>query len=358
MIKRPNPGQHSTKARSRGNILTDDDAALVRRCQQISTLRMREREIHDLRSRERNLEVERIAAEVALRALTPGGQPHLAPGKAQEIIRTLDHTRALESKLRPAHQHPAAHQGMDADALEQLQAGMQALRAWLEAPRVADLQQTRRAVRAVLFAVTFGAIGAALTVHPAFLLLLLPVGPIVILLRSGQDIAWRRLGAERRFKESGLKGPAEWNEQSVRLRIAELQAATVDPRWHSADREQAPHLEDIERPSLAVQLAHANQNLADLLLEGGLDPDGLNGDLEQWLRLMAEVERSQHDLGEVQHAHRTATIESNEIREQLFGYLARQGTAPPNGRANTAALADSLDRLFARRHKGTGPKSV
>ncbi|MGC1954055.1 MAG: hypothetical protein WA970_16090 [Gammaproteobacteria bacterium] len=358
MIKRPNPGQQSAKATPHGNILTDDDAALVHRYQQISTLRMRENEIHDLRERERNLEVERIAAQVALRALTPGGQPQLAPGKAQEIIRTLDHARALESKLRPAHQHPAAHQGMDADALEQLQAGMQALRTWLEAPRVADLQQTRRAVRAVLFAVTLGAIGAALTVHPAFLLLLLPVGPIVILLRSGQAIAWRRLGAERRFKESGLKGPAEWSEQSVRLRIAELQAATMDLRRHSADREQAPHVADIERPSLAVQLADANQNLADLLREVGIDPDGLNGDLEQWLRLMAEVERSQHDLDDVQHAHRTATSESNEIREQLFGYLARQGTAPANGRANTAALADSLDRLFARRHKGTGPKSA
>jgi hypothetical protein len=354
MIKRPNPDQQSIKVQARGNILTDDEAALLRRCQQVSTLRARESDIHDLRERERHLEVERIAAEVALRTLTPSRQPPFAPGKADEIIRTLDHMRTLESKLRASDQHLATHQRMEAEALEQLQAGAQALLAWLDAPRLGDLQPTRRAVRTVLFAVTFGAIGAAFTVHPAFLLLLLPVGPIVILLRSGQDITWRRLGAERRFKETGLEGPAEWSEQSVRLRIAELQAATVAPGPTSADREQAaPHVEDIERASLAVQLADEKQKLADMLVDGGLDPVALDGDLEQQLRLMAEVERSQRDLDGVQQARRAATIESNEVREQLFGYLARQGTAPPNGRANAAALAESLDRLIARRHKGT-----
>jgi len=354
MIKRVNNGRHSIKVQPRDQVSADEAALLLRR-QQVSALKAREDEIRHLRERERSLEVECIAAEVALRASTPSGQPNLAPGKASEIVRTLDHIRMLESKLSGSEQHlTPTDQGIPSDTLERFQAGVDALLAWLEAPRLGDLQRTRRAIRTVLFAVTFGAIGAAITVHPAFLLLLFPVGPIVILLRSGQDIAWRRLGAERRFKETGLEVPAEWNEQSVRVRLTALRAAAADDSGlPSANDEQALRIENTERASLVDQLTEENQNLVDLMREGDLDRDALRGELEEQLRLIAEVERSQRDLHDVHSARKTATVESNDVREQLFAYLAREGVAPPNGHADTAALAQGLDRLVVRRHKQT-----
>lgn len=350
MAKHPTPDQRSAKVHILRTKAAEDSMASFQG-QQVSTLKAQESAIHDLRERERDLEVKRIAAQVALKALTPRRQMSLAPEKACRIIETLDHVRTLQSELDARdRQFAASYQKANADALKQLQAGEQALVAWLEAPRVRDLQKARRAIRAVLFAVTFGAISAAIAVHPAFLLLLFPVGPIVILLRSGQDIAWRRLGAERRFKETGLEGLAEWNEPAVRRRIGELRATTVPPSSPSTNREQAsPLAADLESALLVAELTEEKQNLVDLLMEGGLGLDALDEDLEQQLRLTAEIERSQRDLSDVQKARKLATAESSEVREQLFAYLARQGLAPANGRADTEALVESLDRLRARR---------
>ena len=350
MMNHREPTRYPIETQPGGDNARDDAALLVQR-RRVHALKARECELHELREQERNLEVERIAAEVALRALTPTERSKRAPGKANEIFQALDHVRALECKLSTWDRHRGNHQTTQEDAQVRLQAGLQALRSWLEAPRLSDLQRTRRAVRAALVVITFAAIGTALTVHPALLVLLLPVGPILVLLRSGQDIEWRRLGAKRRFKETSLEGPMEWTEPSVRLRIAQLRAAIGQSPPPSGDGEpDSPIEEDIEGAALAVQLADENQNLARLLVENGLDLDDLDGDLERQLRLLAEVERSQRDLIEVQEARMAATAESNEAREELFAYLARQDAAPPAGQADTAALAEKLERLIARRH--------
>lgn len=354
MIKRPDPSQRPIVI-PLGTNDTSDETTLLQKRQQVGMLKVHERELHELHERECELEVERIAAEVALRALKPREQPDVAPGMASEIIQSLDHSRTLARKLQGWDQRLANGQETRSTALEQLQAGIGALQAWLEAPRVNDLQQTRRALRAVLFTVTFGAIGAGLTVHPAFFLLLLPIGPIMVLLRSGQNVEWRRLGAKRRFRETGLEEPAEWAEQAVRRRLAQLQkAASRKSLTFFRDHQQANFAADSDPGSLEHQLSDENQNLVDLLAASGLNPSALDADLEQRLRLVADVERSRRELGYVQKARKSAAFESNQVREQLFAYLARQGNAPSSGHADTETLAARVEHLMiARRGKGS-----
>ncbi|MGF1614315.1 MAG: hypothetical protein ACFCVA_10520 [Gammaproteobacteria bacterium] len=193
---------------------------------------------------------------------------------------------------------------------------------------------------------------AAFTVHPTFLLLLLPLGPIFILLRPGQDTEWRRLGARLRFKATGLEAPSQWNAPSVRQRLAELEAAMASPLLPAPALDEAFQDETTEHAaaSLADPLTEQSQHLAALLTAGGLDPNAFDAALERQLRLITELERSQDELAEVQQARKTATAEANEIRERVFAYLAHRGTPPPAGHANTAALTDALDRLDDRRH--------
>ena len=59
----------------------------------------------------------------------------------------------------------------------------------------------------------------ALAVHLAFLVLLVPVGGAMsFLLWTGQDRAWRRMGARRRYESLRLEVSAAWTEDAVRER--------------------------------------------------------------------------------------------------------------------------------------------
>ncbi|MGF1614314.1 MAG: hypothetical protein ACFCVA_10515 [Gammaproteobacteria bacterium] len=86
---------------------TDDEAALRVQRQQVSALKAREAEIRDLYQRKRTLEVECIAAEVALRAQASwSAKPHLPRGQASETIQNLDHVRALEHARMAGEEPP------------------------------------------------------------------------------------------------------------------------------------------------------------------------------------------------------------------------------------------------------------
>lgn len=324
------------------------EATLADQRQRVAELEARESLIRNLRDRQCRLEVEHIAVEAALRATRSGVQRPIASGTARAIVHSLDRRQELERVLSVCNRRLAQRADADSEELQRLQGGRDALIAWLEAPRLRALERTRHTLKIVLPAAILVSITAAVTVHPAFLLLLVPIGPLSLLLRTGQDTEWRRLGAQRRFKETGLEAPDAWNERSVRARIAVLDAAINGVLQQVGDLAGPPETVQQEQQAVSAKLTEENECLRRLLAEGGLQPETLDKELEQWLWLIARADQSRRDLVRLKADLKAASADAEQIREQLFRYLARQGEAPANGRADTAALAAGLERLAVR----------
>ena len=105
------------------------------------------------------------------------------------------------------------------ELLQRLQAGDDALGAWLGADRERAGAGGRRTAKQVLLVVCFAILALAFAVHLAFLVLLVPVGGAMsFLLWTGQDRAWRRMGARRRYESLRLEVSAAWTEDAVRER--------------------------------------------------------------------------------------------------------------------------------------------
>jgi len=321
------------------------ETALAGQRGQITALQAREREIRVLRERKRTLEVECIAAEAAVRAAGSGTRPDPDHGTAWEIIQSLDRRRALQRTLTTLDQRLDATTDANTGELGRLRAAQDALRAWLDAPRRQALDRTRRPVRIGLLTAMVAAIVAAIAIHPALLLLVLPLAPISILLRPGQDTEWQRLGAKQRLQETGLAAPDEWTERTVRARAAELEAA-MDTASQQAE---GPAVEyealESERTAVATQLAAEDEQFATRMTEAALDSEALDKDFERRLRLVAQVHRTRHALARLKETLKQESADAEELRDRLRRYLAHQGEIPADGRADTAALTAGLDRL-------------
>ena len=63
---------------------------------------------------------------------------------------------------------------------------------------------------------------AAVGIHWAFLVLLVPIGATSTMLWSGHDASWQRVGAKRRFEQTGLSPIDDWTPDPVQERIDTL----------------------------------------------------------------------------------------------------------------------------------------
>ena len=309
-----------------------DHPTLAEQRERLHELRRWEGQLAALRDRRNALEAECIAGDVALRR-SAGKRASIDAALAVEIEAALDRRQHIEEQLARARDDTKPERDRRTVARD-------ALRLWLEAPRSERRPRAGGRIKHVLFALSMLVIIAALSVHLAFLVLLLPVaGASSFLSWSGQDDAWRKTGAKRRFMETCLEAPKRWEEDAVRQRLEEIEAriaahAAREPAESEDDPGTIEATRDAERAALGVLLAGAG------LDEGDLDPE-----TETWIRALGRAGRSRRERDEVQAEIAGLRHDIDELREDLYRYLARRGATEGTGRADTDTLAAALERL-------------
>ena len=324
----------------------EDSARVPSEASKLAELRGHEERLEALRAKRTDLEVERIVARTALRAARNDSEPEVTGGDAAAIVGALDRIRRLESQS--SARLATAGAGSRDDLIARLRAGEEALGAWLDAERVeAGASSGGRIARQALLLACLAIVALALAVHLAFLVLLVPVGGAMsFLLWTGQDRAWRRVGARRRFERLRLEAPAAWTADAVRERRRALARIAEQVR----ERASAPGSEGaVEEPELpGADLDAARSGLRDALAAAGLDADRLDGPAEAALRAIARVHRAEQALKEVVEEMAGEREHADAIREPLYRDPARDAAASPDHDAGTGLPAAGMENLCRR----------
>ena len=313
----------------------------------LAELRGREERLEALRARRTDLEVERIAAEVALRATRAGPGPDVPGAQADAIVKAIDRLRWLESRHSAQRAYADAGVRSHEELIERLRVGDDALGAWLEAGRADEDAAGRRIARRALLVACLAILALAFSVHLAFLVLLVPVGGAMsFLLWTGQDREWRRTGARRRFDRLRLEAPSAWTEEAVRERRRALAriAAQVSERASTPSGDA----DDAEREDARTDLDAARSDLHDALAAAGLGEGRLDDSAEAALRAIARVHRAGQALHGVVAEMAGERDGAGAVRESLYRGLAREGEAAPDGDASAGALEAGMERLRRR----------
>ncbi len=323
------------------------DESLAGQRLRLASLESCEDRIRVLREQECDLEVEHMAAEAALHNATNRLQPDIDPTLASRIGRSLEHRRELEEGRRESGEENSHRSSGSSRRLDQLRAGHAALQVWLDASQPQEPGPVAHAAKAALLIATVATVWAAFAIHPAFLLLLVVVvGPVSFAMGRGQDADWRRVGARRRFAGSGLSDIATWDEDAVRARLLELETLLAETNRDSPVEDAvAPHRDPVEAETVAVQVADEDARMASDLEAAGLTIDDTEGELGNWLRLVARADRSRESLERVKKERTHQRTEADALRDQLLRYLHGQGVRPTEHQDTAAAIAERLDRL-------------
>ena len=313
----------------------------------LAELRGHEERLEALRARRTDLEVERIAAEVALRATRAGPGPDVPGAHADAVVTALDRLRRLESRHCAQRAYTDAGVRSQEELIERLHAGDGALGAWLEAGRASEGAAGRRIARRALLVACLAILALAFAVHLAFLVLLVPVGGTMsFLLWTGQDREWRRTGARRRFDRLRLEAPSAWTEDAVRERRRALARIAAQVRERAST--PAGDAGDAEQEDTRTDLDAARSDLHDALAAAGLDEERLDESAEATLRAIARVHRAGQALHGVVEEMAGERDGAGAVRESLYRGLAREGKAAPDGDASAEALETEMERLRRR----------
>jgi hypothetical protein len=323
------------------------DESLAGQRLRLASLEACDDRIRILREQECDLDVEHIAAEAALRSATRRLQPKIDPALALRIGRFLENRRALEESRRYANEDDGVRSAGSARRVDRLRAGHAALQAWLDASRPREPSAVTRAARIAFLIAVIAIVWAAFAIHLAFLLLLLViVGPVSFVMGRGEDVEWRRVGARRRFEASGLADIAAWDENTVRARANELEAFLKVPDRNSTTGDAViPRADLVDAQAIAAQIAEEDVQIASDLRSAGLTLEDAQGELGDWLRLVARADRTRESLQRVKNERTRVREETAEIRDHLLRYLRSQGVKPLQQQDSVAAIAESLERL-------------
>ena len=326
----------------------EEPAGLPSEESKLAELRGHEERLEALRGRRTDLEVERIVAEAALRTARTGAAPQATGAAAAAIVDALDRLRRLESQHSAHLAFAEAGVRSHDELIERLRAGDDALGAWLDADREpAGVSPGGRVAKQALFVICLAILGLAFMVHLAFLVLLVPVGGAMsFLLWTGQDRAWRRIGARRRFERLRLETPAEWTEDAVRKRRFALSRIAEQIRERASTPECENPVAEDER--LRAELDAARSDLKDALAAAGLDEARLDEPAEAALRAVARVYGAEQSLQGVVEEMAGERDGAGTIRESLYRSLAREGEAARGGDASAGALGAGIERVRRR----------
>jgi hypothetical protein len=323
------------------------DESLAGQQLRLASLESCEERIRALREQECELEVEHMAAEAAVHSAASRLQPNIDPVLASRLGRSLEHRRELEEGRREAEAGRGIRKAGGTRRVDELRAGHAALVAWLDASRPREPGGAARAAKVTLLIATIATIWAAFAIHLAFLLLLVVVvGPVSFALGRGQDAEWQRVGARRRFERSGLADIATWDEESVRTRVTELESLLENTDGDSPGREGGiTSVQPQDAQALVAQIADEDQRIASDLAAAGMAVEDSQGEIGNWMRLVARADRSRESLERVKNERKRLRAEAAELRDQLVRYLRSQGVRPTERQDTAAAIAERLEHL-------------
>jgi hypothetical protein len=319
------------------------DESLAGQRLRLASLEECEVRLRRLRERECELEVEHMAAEAALQSAANRVQQKIDPALALRLGRVLERRLAREQRSSDNHEERGLRSSGSARQRDQLRAGSAALRAWLDASRPHEPGAIAVAAKIALLVATIATLWAAYAIHPAFLLLLVVVvGPVSFAMGRGHDSEWRRLGARRHFAASGLADLGEWNDESVRRRLGELEELLARAHTGGAGLESSRGTNnEFEEDNLAEE----DEQFASDLAAAGLTVEDTRGDTGEWLHLLARAERRRESLDLVKSERARVREQAAELRDHLLRYLQSQGVRPTQLPDTTAAISEDLERL-------------
>ncbi len=315
-----------------------------------------EHELEVLKELESDLEVEKISADVALKAATAKHGIAVSSENAEEIARTGARKRHIEAALegRGAQSEPSTAD-MRTD-IDRMRAGREALEAWRDAPETVSAWRRPRVANTVLVIASAAAVWAAISLHPVYLVLLVPlVMAVGYFTFTAQDADWVRLGAVRRFQSTRLKPPSSWERNPVDGRIDELSDAAdeVEKRLSEVEarKDQESEGEDDAASELALSmdLVEATDAYETALAKAGIDAEAIDENISAWLDLVFESHRIESELKQVKDKRASLSRETEEARDKLFRFLVLENEAPAAGRADSEALRAGLERVAERK---------
>ena len=327
------------------------DEGIAEQRLRLASLESCEERIRSLREEECDLEVEHIAAQAALHSMTNRLAPNIDAALAVRIGRSLDHRHRLEDQRRKAGTGQGSRSSGGRRERDALRAGHAAPQAWLEAPPPRRPGAVAAAAKLALLIAVVVTVWAAITIHPAFLLLLVVVvGPVSFVTGRGQDADWRRVGARRRFTASALADIDTWDEENVRGRLLELDSLLAAmERDSSGNSVDVSHSDPVDPEVLAGQIIEEDRKIASGLAAAGLTLDDAQGETGDWLRLVARADRAHESLERVKSERQRSRAEAAELKVQLLRYLHNHGVKPTEQPDTAVAIAERLDRVSESR---------
>ena len=299
-----------------------------------------EAKLERLREKEVEIEVDCITAETALEHTVLERAAGIDIKTAAAIVLSLDRQRELaQTRVR--------HQPEGEKKTHSIRAGLDALRAWLEAGERRTDQGGSPVIKGVFMVIALVIVGAAIAVHWAFLILLVPLGATSAMMWSGNDASWQRVGARRRFEQTGLSLPDGWTAQAVQEQIQALEQLIDSVSGAQPDSSEPDSTQGLAEAA-GDPLEDVEQELAAVLSSAGLSESGLAADTERELRAMSRKFIANRELAEVKSALSRVGSEAELIRSGLYRYLNQQGVGAGEGQADSATLAAGLTRLDDR----------
>ncbi|MDX1527087.1 MAG: hypothetical protein R3337_00585 [Gammaproteobacteria bacterium] len=335
--------------------MSKDQSALSDQWALLDQLVTWEHELEVLKELESDLEVEKISAEVALKAAASKHGITVPAAKADEIARTRVTMAQLEAQLegRDDEKGPSA-EDLKAD-IDRMRAGRDALEAWRDAPETVSAWRRPRTANTVLIIACGVAVWAAVTLHPVYLVLLVPlVMAIGYFTFTAQDADWVRIGAVRRFQGTRLKPPSSWERATVDGRIVELSDAAdkLEKRLAETEASQKEGEKDEDNAAselaLSMKFVEASDAYRAALKQAGIDPDAVDEKLSAWLDLVSDLHRIECELEQVGGKRVSLSRQAEDTRDALFRFLVLAEEAPPEGHADSQALRAGLERVAKR----------
>ncbi|MCH9674854.1 MAG: hypothetical protein K0U93_25665 [Gammaproteobacteria bacterium] len=321
------------------------DPSLARDClQSLDRLEALEEQIGTLQAREVALELDQLAPppahDVAPSSMAAMSLPaRQALGAALSVVDEKRHELATLDA-------DAGVPGADGPTREMLEAAKVALTDWRDAP-TRDSQRHQRIVQAVVLVITAAVVALAIKVHPALLLLLVPVFvPISFLFRRGENATWRRIGAQRAYGQTGMAPPSSWDVESVQRRLDELDDELATAPEPVVEQKESI-VDDAQYVDIAMELAAAEQEAQLLCISHGLDYESLQDEERAYLQHTHAKTTGGQELINVQRDRRQMSAEADTIRDDVFRQLSRHRAAPTDGRTDVDTLRRSVAGLLS-----------
>jgi hypothetical protein len=304
---------------------------------------------------ERIAELEVTCIEADLAATQTAELLQMSPQDAVKLGTLLERKRGLEDELRALLGREEDTSAEPEDQETRRVRAIDALQAWLDAPTVKDSKRAATLARVVLLMAVIILGWAAYILHPAMLVLVIPVAaPISMFLQRGENTRWRRMGAKQRFEGTGLKGPTLWEEQPIRERLQELRQEldAIRKRTPGVPAPSAAHGDELDAryAELSYEQVDIDLNLQRAVDAAGRTLEDLSDAELDALNNAAGASRARKRLEITQRERDALRRESESRKDEVFAFLSSRDAAPAGGRADVAALSEALSSLSPGRY--------